>query len=85
MSSNEPSAGHFLSFDMGSSGKGADISEPGMTKREFLKFCGTSFCALAVSHLFGFSGAVRAQMAQKGLIKTKLPPYFTSLSTTMYS
>ena len=50
-----------------------------MTKREFLKFWGTGFCALAGATLFGFPEPVRAQMAQKGLIKTKLSPYFTSL------
>lgn len=50
-----------------------------MTKREFLRFCGTSFCMLSFAHLFGFSETSHAQMAKKGLIKTKLSPYFTSL------
>jgi pyruvate formate lyase activating enzyme len=50
-----------------------------LTKREFLKFCGTSFCSLSLPSLFGFPKNTRAQMAQKGLIKTKLSPYFTSL------
>ena len=50
-----------------------------MTKREFLKFCGTSFCVLSAPFLLGFPKASEAQTAKKGLIKTKLSPYFTSL------
>lgn len=50
-----------------------------LTKREFLKFCGTSICALCVTHLFSLPKISQAQMAKKGLIKTKLSPYFTSL------
>ena len=50
-----------------------------MTKREFLKFCGTSFCLLSAPYLLGFPKASEAQTAKKGLIKTKLSPYFTSL------
>lgn len=49
------------------------------TRREFLRFCGASFCMLSTSYLFGFPETSRAQMAKKGLIKTKLSPYFTSL------
>jgi len=70
---------HFHSFEMGSSGKGDGIPEPGMTKRKFLKFCGASLCSLAAAHLLGFLKPVRSQMAQKGLIKTKLSPYFIPL------
>jgi pyruvate formate lyase activating enzyme len=50
-----------------------------LTKRDFLKFCGASFCSLSLPSLFGFPKNTRAQMATKGLIKTKLSPYFTSL------
>jgi pyruvate formate lyase activating enzyme len=50
-----------------------------MTKREFLKTCGMGFCALAGAGLFGFPEGARSQGAQKGLIKTKLSPYFTAL------
>jgi pyruvate formate lyase activating enzyme len=50
-----------------------------MTKRKFVKICGASFCALCVPHLFAFPQASRAQMAKKGLIRTKLSPYFTAL------
>jgi pyruvate formate lyase activating enzyme len=50
-----------------------------MTKRDFLWFCGTSFCMLSAASLFGFPEISRAQTAKKGLIKTKLSPYFSSL------
>jgi pyruvate formate lyase activating enzyme len=50
-----------------------------LTKREFLRFCGKSFCMLSVTSLLGFPDTSHAQMAKKGLIKTKLSPYFTSL------
>ncbi len=59
--------------------KGQTFPESGMTKREFLRFCGTSFCALSLAHIFSFPETVRAQMAKKGLIRVKLSPYFTSL------
>jgi len=55
------------------------VSNSQLTKREFLKFCGASFCVLSSTYLFGFPETSRAQMAKKGLIKTKLSPYFTSL------
>ena len=51
-----------------------------MTKREFLELCGTGFCALAAASLFGIPKTARAQGAVKGLIKTKLSPYFTALN-----
>ncbi|MGZ3495609.1 MAG: AmmeMemoRadiSam system radical SAM enzyme [Thermodesulfobacteriota bacterium] len=50
-----------------------------ITKRDFLRFCGTSLCMLSAASLFGFPETSRAQTAKKGLIKTKLSPYFTSL------
>ena len=56
-----------------------DPSDPRMTKRDFLRLCGTSFCMLSAAHAFGFPETSHAQMAKKGLIKTKLSPYFTSL------
>ncbi len=59
--------------------QGKAILGPQLTKREFLRFCGMSFCAVTAAQLFGFPGTSHAQMAKKGLIKTKLSPYFTSL------
>jgi len=53
--------------------------ERGVTKREFLKNFGMGFCALSAAHLIGLPKTSHAQMARKGLIKTKLSPYFTSL------
>jgi pyruvate formate lyase activating enzyme len=55
------------------------MSDPILTKREFLKFCGSSFCVLSSAFLIGYPETTRAQAAKKGLIKTKLSPYFTSL------
>ncbi len=54
-------------------------SGPGLTKRELLKFFGTSFCVLSSAYLIGYPETSHAQAAKKGLIKTKLSPYFTPL------
>ncbi len=54
-------------------------SSPGLTKRQFLRFCGASFCMLSAASLFGLPKISGAQTATKGLIKTKLSPYFTPL------
>jgi pyruvate formate lyase activating enzyme len=50
-----------------------------MTKREFLRFCGMSFCMFSAVPLLGFPETSQAQTAKKGLIKTKLSPYFITL------
>lgn len=55
------------------------IPSPQLSKREFLQFCGASLCLLSSAYLFGYPETSRAQAAKKGLIKTKLSPYFTSL------
>ncbi len=55
------------------------IPNPQLSKREFLQCCGASLCLLSSAHLFGYPETSRAQAAKKGLIKTKLSPYFTSL------
>ena len=54
-------------------------SDLGLTKREFLKFCGASLCVLSSAYPIGYPETSRAQAAKKGLIKTKLSPYFSSL------
>jgi pyruvate formate lyase activating enzyme len=64
---------------MEKSRKGEGITESGVSKREFLRFCGKSLCAIYAAHLFRFPEILRAQSPQKGLIKTTLSPYFTSL------
>jgi pyruvate formate lyase activating enzyme len=56
------------------------LSESHLTKREFLKICGASFCLLSSAQIFGFPKTSQAQLAKKGLIKTKLSPFFTTLS-----
>ena len=55
------------------------MADPQLTKRDFLRFCGRSFCALSAASFIGFPNASRAQGATKGLIQTKLSPYYTSL------
>jgi pyruvate formate lyase activating enzyme len=55
------------------------IANPHLTKREFLRFCGASLCVLSSAHLFAYPETSHAQAAKKGLIKTKLSPYFTPL------
>jgi pyruvate formate lyase activating enzyme len=50
-----------------------------LTKREFLKFCGTGFCLFCAAPFFVFPETSRAQTAKKGLIRTKLSPYFKEL------
>ncbi len=54
-------------------------SDPRLTKRQFLRFCGAGFCALSAAGLFGLPKISSAQTVTKGLIKTKLSPYFTAL------
>src|SRR4030042_1428917 len=48
------------------------------TRRDFLKFCGASCCALSLVPFLPKSS--QAQAPRKGLVKTKLSPYFTSLA-----
>jgi len=76
----KPRVNHSTLFNEGSWIWGERIPDPKLTKREFLKFCGMSFCMFSASQLFGFPETLRAQTGKKGLIKTKLSPYFTSLS-----
>jgi pyruvate formate lyase activating enzyme len=76
---SEPHNNQLSSFGIENQIPRKATSHPQFTKREFLRFCGTSFCVLSSAYLFGFPETSRAQMAKKGLIKTKLSPYFTSL------
>jgi pyruvate formate lyase activating enzyme len=48
-------------------------------RREFLRALGTGACTITFCRLFGLHGILRAQTAEKGLIRKKLSPYFTSL------
>jgi len=49
------------------------------SKRDFLRICGTGLCALTLSPFPGVPKSIRAQTPQRGLIKTKLSPYFIPL------
>jgi pyruvate formate lyase activating enzyme len=77
---SEPLKNHSFLFSVERDNTSKDVSRPQLTKREFLKFCGASFCVLSAAHLFGFPETSKAQIAKKGLIKTKLSPYFTPLN-----
>jgi pyruvate formate lyase activating enzyme len=50
-----------------------------MTRRDFLKLCGTGFCILSFSSLLNVPRPVRAQITKKGLVKPRLSPWFTPL------
>ncbi len=51
--------------------------DPIMTKRGFLKVCGAGICAFSIGGIFAKMS--NAQVPQRGLVKTKLSPFFTSL------
>ena len=57
-----------------------NITDQNFTRREFLKYCGSGLCILCAVPLFGFTKTSQAQLAKKGLIKTRLSPYFTPLA-----
>jgi len=56
------------------------LRTPDFTKRDFLRLCATGFATLSGIHLFGFPQPTHAQLAKKGLIKTKLSPFFVPLA-----
>lgn len=64
---------------MEKSGRDRDSSSFQLTRRDFLKFCGTGFCALSLSCLLGWPKLTQAQIVKKGFVNTKLSPYFTPL------
>ncbi|MGZ3591958.1 MAG: AmmeMemoRadiSam system radical SAM enzyme [Thermodesulfobacteriota bacterium] len=49
-----------------------------VNRREFVKLCGVSFCALFLGNVF--PRASQAQVSKKGFVRTKISPYFSSLS-----
>lgn len=55
------------------------IPEPRLARREFFKTFGKGLCAFCMANLFYFPKSLQAKMPKKGLIKTKLSPYFTTL------
>jgi len=50
-----------------------------LTRREFIRCSGFSLGLLSTAYIFGFPKTSNAQTAKKGLIKTKLSPYYTPL------
>lgn len=56
-----------------------DISSLQLTRKDFLKLCGTGFCVLSLSSLLGLPQISYAQIVKKGLIKPKLSPWYTEL------
>ena len=60
-------------------GNDPPIKNPLLSKRDFLRFCSTSLCALSTAPFLGFPRTAQAQAPVKGLVKTKLSPYFTPL------
>jgi pyruvate formate lyase activating enzyme len=54
-----------------------NISGPQLTRRDFLRLCGTGACILALSSLIGVPKPSQAQIVKKGLIKTKRSPWYT--------
>ena len=58
---------------------GARCTSDRLSRRDFLRFCGASTCAISLAQLLGFPRTGTAEAAKKGLIKTKLSPFFTAL------
>lgn len=57
-----------------------NLSQSGLTKREFLKLGGKSICIFSLPFIFHLPARSSAQgLRKKGLIKTKLSPYYTPL------
>jgi len=76
---SEPRTDYFTASRMRNLTQDKTVLPSQLTKREFLRFCGMSFCAVTAAQFIGLPKTSHAQMARKGLIKTKLSPYFTSL------
>lgn len=51
-----------------------------ITKRDFLKLCGAGLCSFCFSSPFGGSQKAFAQAPQKGLVKTRLSPFYEPLA-----
>ncbi len=57
----------------------ADLECSLINRRRFLGLCGAGLCLLSGASLLTTAKPARAQIARKGLIRTKLSPYFTPL------
>jgi len=76
---DEVSTRYCFLIDKESKGVGQNIPDRRITRWEFLKLCGASLCALCTGYPLAFRDTAQAQLAKKGLIRTKLSPYFISL------
>jgi pyruvate formate lyase activating enzyme len=76
---SRPLTEYRTSLEVGNRNSGEGLPGPHLSKRTFLKFCGTGLSILTAGHFFGFPGTSRAQLAKKGLIRARLSPYFTAL------
>ncbi len=54
-------------------------SDGKLARRDFLKLCGAGVCLLSAYRFLGGPSPARAQGGTRGLIKTKLSPFFTPL------
>ncbi len=77
---SEPLQKNSLLFNVKSERSTEGFQRNYLQRREFLKFCGTGLCVLSAARLFGFPKISEAQIAKKGLIKTKISSYFTPLT-----
>lgn len=51
-----------------------------LSKRDFLKYCGAGLGVCSMGGLLGFPRSAQGQAPRKGLVKTKLSPYFSALT-----
>ena len=64
---------------MGRSNRHSEAPVHQLTRRDFLKLCGTGVCILSCSKLLGLPTPSHAQIVKKGLIKTTRSPWYTQL------
>jgi pyruvate formate lyase activating enzyme len=50
-----------------------------LTRRDFLRFCGAGICVFSLTFLPGLPKPSHAQIMKKGLVRTKLSPWYTRL------
>ena len=78
LSNEKPPAGYYKHMEQ--SGLDSYSSRFQLTRRNFLKLCGTGFCAFSLTSLLGWPKLSYAQIVKKGFINTKLSPFYTSLN-----
>ena len=76
---SEPIKDHPRVSSPGHGLRGGTLPNPPLTKRGFLRACGMGLCVLSGIQWIGFPRTSHAQITQKGLVRTKLSPFFTPL------